>query len=164
MAAYNINKSTKFWGARKILLLGITSLVLLGGIYLLFLVLSPRAASGFDLSKFRAIDPDAVELGDQQIIIPKIGVNIEFFKGREGVLEKGAWWRYPERGNPETGGNFILSAHRFRIGWTPQQTSKRSPFYNIHVLDVGDKIYVDYKKKRYEYTVTSKQTVKPDAV
>lgn len=69
-------------------------------------------------------------------------------------MEQGAWHRYPERGDPETGGNFILSAHRFIMKWTPGATMDSSPFYNVGKLNVGDQFIVDYKGKRYNYEIT----------
>jgi len=79
-------------------------------------------------------------------------------------LESGAWHRFPERGNPEIGGNFILSAHRFELGWSPQQTRQKSPFYNINRINQGDTIYIDFKAKRYTYEVKRRYQVSPDAL
>ena len=79
-------------------------------------------------------------------------------------MEHGAWWRKPENGNPKDGGNFVLSAHRFIMGLTPQQTLRKSPFYNIDKLTVGDEIIIDYNGVRYNYVISEKQSVKPDAV
>lgn len=77
----------------------------------------------------------------------------------EAVLEKGAWHRRPENGNPEKGGNFVLSAHRFQMGFTPGQTNTKSPFYHIDKLKEGDEIHVDYNYKRYAYVITRKYQV-----
>ena len=75
--------------------------------------------------------------------ISKINLEVPIFTGNsEAVLEKGVWNRWPERGNPVIGGNFILSAHRFEMGFTPSQTRQKSPFYNIHKLKVGDTLRV----------------------
>jgi sortase A len=101
----------------------------------------------------------------QRIIIPKIGVDIAFLTGNDSAtLDQGAWWRYPERGDPVKGGNFILSAHRFKLGWTPAKTRAKSPFYNINKLVAGDKIYIDFKGQRYTYTVTRTYAVTPQTV
>ncbi len=78
-------------------------------------------------------------------------------------MEHGAWWRKPENGNPKDGGNFVLSAHRFIMGMTPQQTLRKSPFYNIDKLAVGDEIIIDYEGVRYAYTIREKLSVKPEA-
>jgi sortase A len=105
------------------------------------------------------------ELKEDRIYIPKIDVDVAIAQGdSEAALEKGAWHRKPQNGNPEKGGNFVLSAHRFEMGFTPQQTRTKSPFYNIDKLQIGDKIYVDYNKKRYTYEVVKKYSVDRFAV
>ena len=42
------------------------------------------------------------------LIIPKIAVSSPILEGDAAVLDKGTWHRFPDRGNPEKGGNFIL--------------------------------------------------------
>ena len=101
---------------------------------------------------------------ENRLYIPKIDINLPYFAGPASVMEHGAWWRKPENGNPKDGGNFVLSAHRFIMGMTPQQTLRKSPFYNINRLDIGDKIIVDYNGKRYEYLISEKRSVKPETV
>jgi len=67
--------------------------------------------------------------------------------------------RVPENGDPLSGGNFVLAAHRFHLGYTPQQTRAQSPFYHIDALDNGDQVYVDYNGVRYAYEVTKRYSV-----
>ena len=105
----------------------------------------------------------APQATDNRVIIPKIGVNIPYDKGAAS-LDRGAEWRYPERGNPEKGGNFIIAAHRFSIQPTPQGTIEKSPFYHIDKLAVGDKIVIDYIGTRYGYEIEKIFTVKPTQV
>jgi sortase A len=115
----------------------------------------------------RSIDPADLEsprTGDNRIIIPKIGVNIPYGTNGDVSLDSGALWRYPDRGSPETGGNFIVAAHRFTLAATPAQTAVKSPFYHIDKLDIGDEIVVDYDGKRYGYTVATIADVPPDGV
>ncbi len=69
-----------------------------------------------------------------------------------------------EDGNPADGGNFVLSAHRFIMGITPEQTLRKSPFYNVDRLQNGDEIIVDYNGKRYFYTISDIFEVKPEDV
>lgn len=102
------------------------------------------------------------EVYSDMVIIPKIGVSVPFSSGGEEVMYKGAWHRFPERGDPEKGGNFILSAHRFQMGWNPKETSERSPFYNIGQLDVGDKIEVVYGRQHYTYLIAKEYRVEPE--
>jgi len=99
-----------------------------------------------------------------RIQIEKMNLEVPYFgDNTPAALEKGVWWRFPDRGNPEEGGNFILSAHRFFLGKTPQGTRARSPFYKLDKLEPGDKIKMSYQNKWYVYEVTKKYSVKPDA-
>lgn len=137
--------------------------LLLGGLYLLSLVTAPTVAP---IIAFHPINVSALPTPSQQenrVIIPKIGVNIAYAPGA-AALDRGAQWRYPERGNPATGGNFIIAAHRFSIQPTPQGTVERSPFYNIDKLNTGDKIVVDYLGVRYAYQIDKKTDVKPTQI
>lgn len=142
--------------------LGIVAcLIILGGLYVLSLVLAPMVA----LNLMKPIDVSTIpapKTHDDRIIIPKIGVNIGY--GSNGItsLDEGAWWRYPERGNPEKGGNFIVAAHRFSIQPTPQSTVIKSPFYHIDQLQNGDKIIIDYNGSRYGYEINKIFSVRPD--
>ena len=148
--------------------MGVVALALiLGGIYIIMTVFSP----GVPLLSGRAPDETAKKLEDvpgahgNRLFIPQINVDVAVVEGTtEAALEKGAWHRRPENGNPEKGGNFVLSAHRFVMSFTPQGTAVKSPFYNIDKLQVGDKLSVDYNGKRYQYEIKKKYAVKPTAV
>ena len=139
-------------------------LLFVGGCYLLVLTQIPRfqkipVTSSIDLNT----DDDNSDQRDR-IQIKKLNLEVPYFTGDASSLEKGSWWRFPERGNPKKGGNFILSAHRFFLGLTPQGTRARSPFYRLNELDPGDEIRVYYKKQWYDYKVTKNYSVKPNAV
>lgn len=129
---------------------------------MLVLVMTPNVPVLFPVEEIKvsALSKPA----ENRIYIPKIGVNVELLEGGAGVLDKGAWHRFPERGDPENGGNFIVSAHRFSLGATPGQTRQKSPFYHINKLEIGDQIIVDYGKKRYGYEITKHSEVKPTQV
>ncbi len=131
------------------------------GVYLMTLVFAPALQSGTILGQPAKVAQSEPKPGDNILYIPKIGLEVPFLTGDESVMEQGAWHRYPERGDPETGGNFILSAHRFIMKWTPGATMDSSPFYNVGKLNVGDQFIVDYKGKRYNYEITKKYGVKP---
>lgn len=104
-------------------------------------------------------------LNGDRLYIPQIGLDVAIVEGTdESVLHKGAWHRQPQHGNPEIGGNFILSAHRFQLGRTPQGTHKKSPFYAINKLEPGHRIWVDYHNLRYEYVVNRRYSVKPSQI
>lgn len=135
------------------------------GAYLLLLVLAPvvpfipAAHNGVSITMPAHDNPTDTR---NRIQIPKIALEVAFHEGGADQLENGAWHRYPERGNPEMGGNFILSAHRFKIGLTPSQTKYNSPFYNIDLVVVGDPIRIFYDGRWYDYEVTKKFAVKPN--
>jgi len=132
------------------------------GGYLLILTLSPKTSipSSIDLNT-----SDDEKDNRDRIQIERINLEVPYFTGTDAsTLEKGAWWRFPERGSPTTGGNFILSAHRFYLGTTPQGTRERSPFYRLNEVQPGDKIRVFYQGKWYEYEVTKNYAVDRTAV
>lgn len=104
------------------------------------------------------------EIKEKQLIIPKIAVNSEIFQGQADVLERGIWNRFPERGTPDMGGNFILSGHRFVFDKTPQKTKQKSYLYNIDKLVEGDTILVDWRHKRYKYKIVKIYSVNPNAI
>jgi len=141
------------------LLLVVSIAGLASGIYLLVLVMTPNIPVLFPVQEINA--KSLSEPKEDRVYIPKIGVNVPLNAGGAEALEQGSWHRFPERGDPETGGNFIVSAHRFSLGATPGQTRQKSPFYHIDKLAVGDQIIVDFKGKRYGYEVTSHNEVKP---
>lgn len=130
------------------------------GAYLLLLVATPEIAPYIKPAK---IDPQTLsspKIDENRIIIPKIGVNIAYDEGQV-ALDKGAQWRFPERGNPKSGGNFIIAAHRFSLAATPSETLVKSPFYHIDKLVSGDQIIIDYDGQRYGYVVNKIYDVKP---
>lgn len=145
---------------KALLVLGVAGV--LGGLYLLILVMTPNVPFLYPVTEI-----DAKSLPKPQadmVYIPKIGVSVPFKSGGAEVLDDGVWHRFPERGDPAAGGNFILSAHRFEIGFTPAETRRKSPFYHVGKLTVGDQILVDFAGKRYGYEITEKSKVKPTQV
>jgi len=144
-------------------LLSLSAIALLAGLYLLTLTLSPMVAP---LVAEKPIDVEklpAPTVNDNRIVIPKIGVDIHYAPGA-AALNAGAEWRYPDRGNPDRGGNFIIAAHRLSIQPTPQSTVEKSPFYNIDKLAIGDKIIIDYVGTRYAYDIDQIFNVTPNQV
>jgi LPXTG-site transpeptidase (sortase) family protein len=140
-------------------------LALAAGVYLLLTALAPSYIPSGQTEAVKQKLRAAPEIKEDRLYISAIGVDVAIVEGdSEAALEKGAWHRRPQNGNPEKGGNFVLSAHRFQMGITPQQTSGRSPFYNIDKLKEGDEIQVDYNKKRYAYKISRKYQVDRYAV
>jgi len=135
----------------------------IAGLYILSLVFAPAIAP---MVSHKSIDVKKLPVPtakDNRIVIPKIGVNIHYASGT-AALNAGAEWRYPERGNPEKGGNFIIAAHRLTIQPTPWATVEKSPFYNIDKLAIGDKIIIDYSGTRYGYNISKIFNVTPNQV
>lgn len=132
-------------------------MLLIAGCYLASLTLAPEVLNRAPL---QPITQQPIAQQDQ-LIIPKLNLKLPINAGTAAVLEQGMWHRYPERGNPQKGGNFILSGHRFVMGLTPWQTLNSSPLYTIDQLMIGDELYVDWAGKRYAYTVTKRYSVSP---
>lgn len=157
---------TNIKNLKRLLWLAVPLSLLLAGIYLLVNVLAPSLPDlrpSIVKLKLQALDSKPSD--ENRLYMPGINVDVAIVEGdTSAVLEKGAWHRKPQNGNPEKGGNFVLSAHRFELGITPQQTRDKSPFYNIDKVQLGEKIYVDYNKKRYTYEVTKKYKVDRNAI
>ena len=157
--------ATRKQGGRRFVsgfLLLLSVVGLLGGLYLLILVMTPNVPALFPIEPIDIKKLD--EPRENRVYIPKIGVNVSLVTGGPEALDKGAWHRFPDRGDPEQGGNFIVSAHRFSLGATPGQTRQKSPFYHIEKLAIGDQIIVDFEGKRYGYEITEHSAVKPTQV
>ena len=162
----SVKNRQKSW--KSYILTIIAILMILGGVYLLALISTPLILSQNinpkDNHTTQLIVKTENKITENRLYIPKIDINLPYSTGGAETMERGAWWRKPENGNPKDGGNFVLSAHRFIMGLTPQQTLRKSPFYNIDKLTVGDEIIIDYNGVRYNYVISEKQSVKPDAV
>lgn len=154
-------------GVRDWFFWGIILLLVAAGLYLLWLVASPwlsgQSINPTSNATTQRMAATAQTIGENRLYIPKINVSVPYARGDANVLENGAWWRAPESGNPKDGGNFVLAAHRFVMGWTPQQTERKSPFFNIDQLRLKDKLYVDYEGTRYTYLITRIHEVAPTA-
>lgn len=156
-------KSVRRMRRQKWLAVGLASAALIGGgVYVLLLTAAPQLPSlplrdsGWNTP---VVFSGGMLTGDR-LYIPRLKLNILYKAGDASVLDNAAWHRYPERGNPQKGGNFIIAAHRFEIGLTPSETRRKSPFYKIDTLQPGDKIYADFQGKRYAYEVSRKHEVK----
>jgi sortase A len=140
------------------LLMAAATVAILAGTYILLVSFAPWLPAS-PLLGTQKVDVNAMLSGTNpgergnRIYIPQLGVDLPFAEGDARVLEAGAWHRQPQNGDPEKGGNFILSAHRFEMGWTPGQTVQKSPFYRIDRLKKDDEFFVDYNGNRYAYKV-----------
>jgi len=140
----------------------VSILLFLAGGYLMIITVAPNI--NFIPSSIDLNTSDDVHDSRNRIQIPQIDLEISYRPGDVDALNDGAWWRHEDRGNPKDGGNFILSAHRFYIGLTPQNTKERSPFYRLEELDNGSEIRIFYDGKWYDYVVTKKFKVEPNAI
>lgn len=146
----------------------IATIMIISGLYTLAIAITPFILSQTidqkNNSTTQLISKTENKITENRLYIPKIDINLPYASGGAETMEHGAWWRKPENGNPKDGGNFVLSAHRFIMGLTPQQTLRKSPFYNIDKLTVGDEIVIDYDGTRYIYVISEKRSVKPEAI
>lgn len=142
----------------KYILLSVAALMVLGAMYLFFLLQSPLA---FRLSEKELIEKSKT-VQDDRLIIPKIGVDSPIFDGGVEQLERGLWHRQPPYGNPQIGHNFVLTGHSFVWGYTPKQIKEKSIFYYLADLREGDEIIAHWKGQAYTYKVAEKKTVKPN--
>lgn len=139
-------------------------LTLLAGIYLLSLVFAPKLTPILNSGKVeKTLSGTLPEKGNDRVYIQDIGVNVGLKTGGAEAMNGGnAWHRFPERGDSVAGGNFIISAHRWIRGNTPQETIKQSPFYNTDQLERGDAIVVDFDGKRFKYEIFDIFDIKPN--
>lgn len=135
---------------------------ILVGTYVLFLSLvAPRMTSQINQAYLSSHQPS---INQNQLYIPKINLSVSIKTGGEEALNDAVWHRYPERGDPVQGGNFILAGHRFVMGLTAGEVRHKSPFYNVNQLNKDDLILVDFNGKRYTYKITRRYAVKPTEV
>jgi len=151
-----IKKSSRM----RAVIIVVFAVLLLLGIYILVLYMSPRLVPVF---KKNSVVNDQEDTSNR-LTIPSTGINVAIKEGGEEQLEHGAWHRFPERGNPELGGNFILSAHSFVWGITPDQVTEKSYFYSLKDVNVGDDINIRWNGKDYKYKVSETFQVKPNQI
>ena len=105
--------------------------------------------------------PSDVELNEQgipktnRLVIPKIGVDIEILTSNNEAwaLNLGAW-HMDNTGNPESGSNMVISAHRFRYRPPSEKT-----FYLLDKIVIGDSFIVYWHEQEYDYVVTETKIV-----
>lgn len=148
---------------RTITIVLVVIAIVSAGLYVGALYTAPICAPVLFTKPIEVTNLPAPRDADDRIVLPRIGVNIAYGQGNDS-LAKGAEWRSSSNGNPEEGGNFVIAAYRFRVQVTPTATVDASPFYNLDKLRNGDKVVVDYKGKRYAYSVFRSLTVKPSEI
>lgn len=127
----------------------------------LYLVLGPKIPEiTYSFSPNQILYPEQANTGisDQNmLIISKIGVNSGVYEGDSKVLAKGVWHR-PGTGDPESGGNMVMVAHRYMYFGGPIS------FYHLDKVNIGDKISVYWKGVQYDYRVTEIEVVEPTRI
>ncbi|MBP9759351.1 sortase [Candidatus Dojkabacteria bacterium] len=93
-----------------------------------------------------------------KLVIPSIGIDGVIYEGASVSTLNNGIWRRPNTSKPDMGGNTVMSAHRFLYESGP------ITFYHLDKVKVGDKIYVLWKNKRYEYQVFNISEVLPTQV
>ena len=155
---YNYRTGAKSQKKRKPVLFIGAMFLFVGGLYLGINSLGaavPASVMGETELVAEKLTKRQPDIKANKLYVPKLGVDVAVVEGvDETSLEGGAWHREPQNGDPLTGGNFVLAAHRFNLGLTPTQTRAKSPFYHIDKLQMGDDIYVDYEGVRYAYKVS----------
>lgn len=148
---------------RKILLIIIAGLLIGVGAYILVLLLTPKVQKK-TAKTIETSQSQLVKASDKNIlVIPSAGIEAEISEGNVNVLDKGlVWHRLPKEGNPEKGGNTILTGHSFVWGYTPKQVKEQSIFYNLSDVKKGDAIQVRWNGKIYNYVASEIKQVKPN--
>lgn len=147
----------------KILLTIFFVTLFVGGLYILLILFYPKITKPSAESIHKKAD--VVIDNKNKLFIPSVGIESEIKEGDIKILDQGVvWHRLPERGNPEKGGNFILTGHSFVWGYTPQEVTKQSIFYHLSEAKHGDEVIVHWHGKIYKYKINGKKTVKPDQI
>ena len=154
---------TVFKKILSLLIVPFALLMMAGGAYLVIVATYPQLTPPSAKEPRTTTDSNPTARTTPTLFIPKIDIEIPFSSSGIEALDNGAWWRSPDSGNPKDGGNFVLAAHRFQMGWTPAQTARQSPLYHIDKLQRNDTILVDYEGIRYEYVITDIRQVEPNA-
>lgn len=137
--------------ARRIIT--ITGIVLvLFGIFVFYQTTSPEIAYQLnipDVEELTLSVETAEDLSVNRLIIPSIGVDMQI-GSEQRFLDFGGW---VQSSNQENEPN-LIAIHRF--GWdnlSPEQKIKQT-LYHVQKLKGGDKIYLIWNSKRYQYEVT----------
>lgn len=117
------------------------------------LVMVPFTSLSADATNNKIQHSKAGQYGDR-LFIPQVNIDVSINKGGDKTqLNTGVWQRNIDLGDPEHGGNFVLSGRKLTLDTTPQWTRAKSPFYNLGKLKEGDEVTLDFKGKRYVYKI-----------
>lgn len=94
-------------------------------------------------------EADDIDPNKNILIIQKIGVKVPIVEGEnESALNRGAW-HIPDTAYPDSGGNTVISAHRFQFLPPNNKT-----FYLLDKLDLNDKIAIFWRGVKHEYIIS----------
>lgn len=148
----------------KVLLIVIGLALALVGLYIAYLLISPKFYKK-TTSEVKKASEQKPQPDKNAIFIPSVGIQANIEQGDINVLDKGlAWHRIPDQGNPSKGGNMIITGHSFVWGYRPDEVKKKSIFYDLKNTKVGDEISVNWEGKQFKYRVSKLKTVKPNAI
>lgn len=119
------------------------------------------------------IDPNIeVKVGpESRLIIPKINIDVPViydigndYNSQMAAMQKGvAQFAIPgASSHPGQIGNTVISGHSSNDLFDPGDY--KFIFAQLEKLNIGDTMYANYNSKRYTYTVTKKEVVKPSEV
>lgn len=145
---------------KTIALVVVIILCVSAAVYIVFLLLAPKLLSTKNSSQAVVAKKDE----SNRILIASVGIDSPILEGDVNVLEKGAWHRLPQQGDPKKGGNFIVTGHSFVWGYTPQQIKDKSIFFTLPDVKKDDKITVKWDGKDYAYKVTDVKKVSPNQI
>ena len=119
------------------------------------------------------VDPNAdlTVAPEPRLIIPKINVDVPViydigndYNSQMAAMQKGvAHFAIPgASSHPGQNGNTVISGHSSNDLLDPGDY--KFIFAQLDKLAIGDTIYANYSSKRYTYTITKKEVVKPNEV
>lgn len=146
----------------SVILIVIAGILLGIGVYILILLFTPKLQKK-SAKEFQKTQEQLQQSDKNFLTISSAGIAAEISEGDVNVLDKGVvWHRLPKEGNPEKGGNTVLTGHSFVCGYTPKQIKEQSIFYNLNEVKVGDKVEVRWNGKTHSYIVSETKQVKPN--
>lgn len=160
---------------RSKIILGVLSLIAFGSLLLLLLPFIPKIKyllfrPKIDASSYQQAAQETKKgktaettekLKGNRLVLAPIGVNTEIIEGKNIYVigkNQGAW-RETRNVNPTSPGNMVLAGHRFLY-----TAANGGVFYNLPELKNGNKIYITWDNKVYEYEVYNTRTVLPTQV
>lgn len=136
---------------RKIIL-GIAIVLILVGAFVFYQVSSPQIIYTINPPKVEEITASIEQTEDlsvNKLIIPSIGVDMEI-GSQQRYLDFGGWIQSSTQDNIPN----LIAIHRY--GWdtlSPEQKIKQT-LYLVNSLKKGDKIFVIWNGKKYQYEVS----------